>query len=157
MLPLLLPHALPGAQKTNLSLPSQPQQGGSGQPVHESVLSWRHSDTRQEPYVGFSGAEGIFTSDLATNTWELPAISRVSEQRESCGCAGFPACSRTFQKVHAPLPWTWPLLQHSPQSGLSTSPHTLEVFCGISLNHTGQVPGPVVRPAWAALEAAPAG
>lgn len=79
---------------------------GQGSPSMKVSSARRHSDTRQEPYVGFQ-AEGIFTSDLATNTWELPAISRVSEQRESCGCAGFQHVPEHSRKC-MPLPWTWP-------------------------------------------------
>lgn len=49
------PHALPGAQKTSLRLPKPAPARWSGKPIHESVLSWRHSDTSQEAHVGFQG------------------------------------------------------------------------------------------------------
>lgn len=49
------PHALPGAQKTSLMLPKPASARWSGQPIHESVLSWRHSDTSQQAHVGFQG------------------------------------------------------------------------------------------------------
>lgn len=132
----------------------QPQQGGSRQPVHESVLSWRHSDTRQEPYVGFQGLRA--SSPLTCHQhMELPAISRVSEQRESCGVQG----SSMFQNIPESAclcPGLGPSPALSTEWFVTTSPHTLEVFCGISLNHTGQVPGPVVRtPTWAALRVQP--
>lgn len=148
-------HALPGAQKTSLSLPSQPQQGGSGQPVHESVLSWRHSDTRQEPYVGFQGLRA--SSPL---TWPpthgscQPSAGSVSRGR-AVGVQG----SSMFQNIPESAclcPGLGPSPALSTEWFVTTSPHTLEVFCGISLNHTGQVPGPVVRtPTWAALRGSP--
>ena len=94
---------------------------------------------------------------MGTNTRELPAVSGVSEQREGCGCAGSQHVPEHSRKC-MPLPWAWPFSSTLHRVVCHTSPHTLEVFCGINLNHTGWVPGPVVgTPTWAALRGSPAG
>ena len=84
-----------------------------------------------------SGAESIFTSDLGTNTQELPAISGVSEQRESCGCAGFQHVPEHSRKC-MPLPWAWPF---------SSTLH--RVVCHHLSTHLGSVLRNKPEPYWA--------
>ena len=67
----------------------------SGQPIHESVLSWWHSNTSQEPHVGFQGLRASLPLTWApTHGSCQPSAGSVSRGR-AVGVQG----SSMFQNI----------------------------------------------------------